>query len=202
MSDLQPSYSVQVLSPEESVAVLRHLGRPVPAHHKKIVLAAGLEISGKFNFTARNVKSGKVEWEHEQENLLTDSGRRYFSWGGTGFGAQYVGFCPSKETPSPYRYSLPTDTTQYFDSQSSNYGGTVTPSVNTLTFTKQFGVVTWGAPPSNRTLGTIFLSRIGSSSNPIGPVGVHAFAVLSPSRVQTTTQTLEVIYKISMTPIY
>jgi len=200
MSELQNPYAVQLLSSDETTAMLRYLGKDVPRAHKKLVLGAGIEISGRFEFTARNVETGKVEWECEQDNLITDSGRRFFVWGGNSFGQQYVGFCASKETPSPFRYSLPTDTTQYFDSGTSNYGGSVNPSINTLTYTKQYGTVTWGAPPSNRTLGTIMLLR-GAYSY-LGAYAICSYANISPSRVQTTTQTLEVLYKISMTPIY
>jgi hypothetical protein len=35
----------------------------------------------------------------------------------------------------------------------------------------------------------------------VGAYGIAAYALLTPAKTQTTTQTLEVVYRISMSPI-
>lgn len=35
----------------------------------------------------------------------------------------------------------------------------------------------------------------------VGVYGIAAYALLTPAKTQTTTQTLEVVYRISMSPI-
>jgi len=192
-------YTAELLTPEQSeVVYAKHLGKLIPTAHKRIITPEGLEIKGSFELKLRDAKSGQVELEHKQDNLITDFGRRHFSY--QAFMSLFVGFCPSRETPQVPRYSLPTDVTQTFDSQP--YGeqnGVVT----VATHTKQLGPYNFATPPSsNRTLGTIFLFTSGGNNADIGPLNMLAYALLSPARVQTTTQTLEVIYKFSMTPIY
>lgn len=191
-------YKAELLTPEQSAAIFsKYLGKRSPAAHKRIITPEGLEIKGSFELKLRDAKTGDVEWEHKQDNLITDFGRRYFSY--NAFLSLYVGFSPSLETPQIARYSLPTDVTQTFDSTPL---GAQNGSVTVATHTKQLGPYNFATPPSsNRTLGTIFLVTTSTDANS-GPMGMLAYALLSPARVQTTTQTLEVIYKFSMTPIY
>lgn len=198
MSDADTKYKVQELGDVETSLILqKYLGKVVPPDHKKIITGVGISIQGKFCLTARDVETKEVAWEAEQDNLITDAGRRFFVYGGNSWGTMYMGLCQSKETPSPYRYTIATDASnsQAFDS------GSIGPTINTLTLTKQYGVVVFAAPSVTRTLGTIALMR-RAADGAMGLPIVCSYANISPSRVQTTTQTLEVIYKISMTPIY
>lgn len=198
-------YKVHTLTPEETEAFIKErrgtasgpFGKTVSALHKSII-CNGFEVKGRFELTARNVHTGDVEWEHEQDNLITDAGRVAFF--DTGWTNMTLGFAPSRETPAVNRYSLPTDGTQCVQVSPVNLGsGTVTPS----TYTKQFSC-TFGVPPSNRTLGTIWTAyyAITSLDGNLGPISMWSYALLTPPKTQTTTQTIEVVYKISMNPIF
>lgn len=181
-----------------SAPVPSHLGAPLHPTHRRMVLASGFELKGELELTARNVESGEVDWAIQQPNLVTDLGRSAFFF--DGWSTLRLGFAPSIETPSMFRSTLSTDTTQAFMSASSLGGGTATPA----TYTRQWST-TFTAPGSNRTLGTIWVSA-GSGSTvfdaTIGPATIWAYSLLTPPKTQTTTQSLEVVYKLSMNPIF
>lgn len=195
------AYKVQELSPLEREAFLasyerRFLGKALPKDHRKMLLADGFEVVGSFGLTARNTATGEVAWVHEQENLITDVGRRAFF--DHGWNSISLGFAPSQETPSVLRPGISTDGTQVF--VSGNLGaGTVTPSTYTKTWS-----TTFGTPGSNRTLGTLFAAhytgtRIDSN---YGFFYSFAYTLLTPPKTQTTTQTIELVYKMAINPIY
>lgn len=195
------SYKVQLLSTAEADAFLArrasgHLGKPLEPSHRKIVLAEGFEVKGEFELTARDSRSGEVDWQVKQENLITDIGRQAFY--DLGWTNMRLGFAPSTEAPSVFRSSIGTDGSQSF--VSGNLGsGTVTPS----TFTKQWST-TFGTPAANRTLGIIWTSYFSGTAvdGNLGPVYIWSYSLLTPPKTQTTVQTLEVIYKLSMNAIY
>jgi hypothetical protein len=189
-------YKVSTFSPDEAEAMLTHLraGRVPPKRmNPKLVLAGDLELKGSFEITARDAESGEVAWTHADNNLITDFGR--FAWMDMRFYYIQVGFCASTEAPDPRRSALIGDSTQIFSS------GNLTPSNNSVTHTKTVST-TFGTPANNRTLGTIFVLRVNESLPYNMARGVLAYALLTPPKTQTTTQTLEVVYKISMSPIY
>lgn len=195
------NYKVQVLSPEEAATFLArkgsYLGKPLKPDHRKIV-ANGFEVKGEFELTARDAKTGAVDWHVQQENLLTDYGRHYFFE--LGMTNLRLGFCPSQETPNIVRCALATDGSQTFVSV--NLGsGSVTPSTYTKQWSTTFGVPN---PLVNRTLGTIWTGHYASSGPDaqMGPVVIWSYALLTPPKTQTTVQTLEVVYKLSLNPIY
>lgn len=180
-------YNVESLSPAEAESILHRYGR------RSLVLSGGLELVGEFSLTARNAESGNIEWEHADKNLITDYGRR--AWMYQRWISMYIAFAPSIEVPQLGRYSISTDASQCITSTA------LTPVITPATHTKTFST-TFGTPSSNRTLGTIVLCDAGNSvvANK-GIVYVAAFALLVPPKVQTTVQTLEVVYKVSLNPI-
>jgi len=191
MSD-QP-YRVEVVSPEETESLIRRFrnGPENLSGRRTLVMPGGLELSGEFSLIARDAKSGAVEWEHADKNLITDAGRR--NWMENRWSSAYIAFAPSTEAPQSGRYSVASDGSQCFEAG-------VTPSNAPATHTKTFST-TFSTPVSNMTLGTIFLLRgTGAIANK-GVTEVAAFALLTPPKTQTTTQTLEVVYKVSMNPI-
>ena len=171
------------------------LGKPTPEHHKGIVVD-GFFIRGRFGITLRNAKTGEVEWEHEQDNLMTDMAR-YFFWD-AGIQNMQIGFMPSKETPTLARSSVASDWLQCFVS-GNLAGGTQFPA----TYTRQYSVNFSTPPSSNRTLGSVMWMYYQHGINSAwGPDHIAAYALLTPPKTQTTLQTLEVVYKISMNPVY
>jgi hypothetical protein len=190
-------YRVSVVSPEEAAALMARLragGVENQNARRTAVVQGGLEMKGSFELVARDVESGDVAWTHKDENLITDFGRR--AWMDGRFATLQLGFAASTELPSAGRCSLSGDVTQIFTT------GNLNPSNNSVTNTKTLST-TFTTPASNRTLGTIWLQRLNENINAAGYVhGLIAYALLTPPKTQTTTQTLEVVYKISMTPIY
>lgn len=94
-------YKVETLDPETTTRVLRQLqggADPMKQAHRKMQLSGGFEIHGVFELTARNAKTGEVEWEHSQANLVTDYGRVCFA--ANNWASCFLGFMPSRETPS------------------------------------------------------------------------------------------------------
>lgn len=188
-------YKVSTVSPEEAAEALarlrggRYLNKP---ERRTLLMEGGLVMKGSFELVARDAKSGEVEWSHKDDNLITDFGRRF--WMDTRFNGFQLGFAASTETPAAARCGLAGDTTQLFVS------GNLTPSNNNVTNTKTVST-TFGTPPNNRTLGTIWIHPINIGIQQGFVQAVVAYALLTPPKTQTTTQTLEVVYKISMSPI-
>jgi hypothetical protein len=189
-------YRVSIPDQEETAKVLARLraGEPLNKNDRRTaILQGGIELKGSFEITARDAASGEVAWEHKDDNLITDLGRRY--WMDVCFNSVRLGFAASTESPSAARSSISGDTLQIFGS------GTLSPTNNTLTHTKTVST-TFTTPANNRTLGTVFLTRSAESAiATVGMRGIVAYALLTPPKTQTTVQTLEVVYKISMSPI-
>jgi len=193
-------YKVELLSPADAADFLAHrerpyLGKLTPKSHRK-VFANGFEMTGRFELIARDVESGKVDWQHEQENLITDTGRSGFY--DVNFTPIRIGFAPSQETPNILRNSIGTDGSQTFVTASQ-----VAPTNITATFTKQW-TTTFATPASNRTLGIIFITSASGTVTDVnvGPTVLWSYSLLTPPKTQTTVQTLEVIYKLSINAIY
>lgn len=187
-------YKVDLLTPEQTDAFLR--GRKQwenPFTKKPSTRVDDMEIVGEFFLTAKDAQSGEVEWEYSGKNLITDSGRR--AWMEMRFSNLTLLFAPSVEAPISGRSSLITDSAQAFES--GGIAPTNAPATNTKTFS-----TTFGSPATTRTLGTIALGRTSSVARANrGLYQIMAYALLSPPKTQTTTQTLEVVYKVSMNPI-
>jgi len=186
-------YRVETLSPAETDAFLRgRLSGPENRSATRSMVVAGFEIKGEFFLTARNVQNDEVEWEHAEKNLITDFGRRM--WMENRWATGELAFAPSIEAPQTGRYSISTTGSQVVDSAGLTSGNTP------ATHTKSFSFV-FAAPGTNRTLGTIALGRTTTANTTNGLNQVISFALLTPPKIQTTVQTLEVVYRVSMNPI-
>jgi hypothetical protein len=161
---------------------------------RSIRTAEGLSFQGEFDLICRDVTTGDVAWEATQKNIMTTYGLQYFAFTGFGGNAR-IGFTPSKEQPLAVRSGMSTDYPQVW--QSGNVSWVVTPS----TYTKQMST-TFTTPASPRTLGSVYISvsQIGLDLNS-GPWNMLAYSLLTPFRTQATTQTIEVVYRISVTPV-
>ena len=195
---INPSYRVQLLSPEETDRMLAAMkqGRPGPGFKglsPRMTLSGGLDIKGSFEITARDAKSNEIEWQYAGDNLITDFGRRVWAssrWNGT----PNIGFSPSREPPSASRCSVTSDVSQSFMVATSL---SVDSSTNTKIFTGTGAGL--NAPASNRTLASIGLSTV--SSGGLSHANMWSLALLTPPKTQTPSQTLEIVYRFSMIPI-
>jgi len=186
-------YRVETLSPAETDAFLRgRLSGPENRSATRSMRVAGFEIKGEFFLTARNVQSNEVEWEHAEKNLITDFGRRM--WMEDRWATGELAFAPSIETPQTGRYSVSTTGTQVVDSGGLTTGNTPATHTKSLSFV-------FTAPGTNRSLGTIAFGRTATAQATHGIEQLASFALLTPPKIQTTVQTLEVVYRVSMNPI-
>lgn len=188
--------SVHFLGPEASAEMIRRFGlgptRMKP--RRTLILPGGLELKGSFEMVARDARTGEIAWQHAGENLITDWGRRV--WMDVRFNQGKIAFTDSSEVPLAARSAIACDPTQPVVS------GTLAPTNDPATHTKTYST-TFATPSVNRTLGTIGLTTNAGTVNVLGGLsGLAAYALLTPPKVQTTVQTLEVTYKLSMTPIF
>lgn len=180
---------VEVCSPEEAARLLKKLGHEPARWPEKL-------LKGYVDLTCREA-DGSVAWEVHQPNLITDYGRRRFLDGI--LHTFYVVTSPSADAPANGRSGIIDYGTSgtVVASQESTF---VTPTYDAVTLTKTWNI-TFTAPAYNRALGCIGLTDVGSKPA-FGVNGLIAYTLLSPVRTQTTSQTLEVLYRITINPVY
>lgn len=175
---------VQVCSPHEAEEIIQAMGGHSPF---------AFRVEGWLDAVCRNVEDATIAWELHQQNLVTDVGRRHFA--GTGLrNTMNLFTSPSMEVPSIGRYGLLDDGNA---SSSQASVGTLAATYDALTLTKTFPY-TFGAPAANRTIGTVGIGR----RLPSGMFGIVAYTLITPVKVQSTTQTLELQYRLTLTPAF
>lgn len=178
---------VTVCSPEETKAILEALGDD-PSKAKAL-------LQGRFRLTCREA-NGNVAWEVARENLITDYGRRRFYLDNLGNASAFLFTSPSSEAPLIARAAVLDDGA----SSSSQFSTIVNPTYDSLTLTKSW-FFSFATPASTRRIGTVGLTAYSSASL-VGPQRLLAYALVSPVKTQTTSQTLELRYTIALTPVY
>lgn len=181
------NHRVEMCSPEEAAEIIKNL-----TQREKPFLAGCIEA------TFRDACTGRVVERIHQCNVVTEYGRRRFM--ADGFGNQqnnlYIFTSPSRETPDAARHSL---------AQASNVGAqqanTGTPWTDGPSLTRGWGA-TFGAPAQNMTIGTVGLALNVGANVGWGVDNVAAYTLISPARVQTTSQTLEIAYRVTLNPVY
>jgi len=195
-------YKVSDVDPDEAREVLTRLRRGGLENRnarRSAILQGGIEMKGSFEIVARDAETGKVDWDYKGENLITDFGRR--SWMDLRFSGMCLGFSSSIEPPTAGRSTISSDSAQLFVS------GNISAVNNSVTNTKTLTVnslisANFGSGQGNRNLGTLFILPHNQAVQTGYVRSVLAYALMTPPKTQTNTQTLEVIYKISMSPIY
>lgn len=138
---------------------------------------------------------GSVAWEVHQPNLITDYGRSVLA-NGT-FYIMRVVTSPATEDADVWRTAFTDDGAAASSQQSTN----VTPTYDSFSLTKTWAPVSaFAAPASNRRIGIIGLTDSAKLAGMISRL--TAYTRITPVRTQTPTQTLEVVYKITLTPLY
>lgn len=181
--------TVEVCSPEEADRILKKLGHEPSRWPEKL-------LKGFVDITCREA-DGSVAWEIHQPNLITDYGRRRFTEGFL-YGL-YVITSPSTDPPANGRSAL-LDYGTSGSVVSSQESVVVNPTYDSVALTKTWNT-TFGVPTFNRAVGCIGLSDV-SIKPASGVNGLYAYTLLAPSRTQTTSQTLEVLYRITINPVY
>lgn len=192
MSIIHNDPSVIELDSAEAQRILASLGEGGPGDGG---LLGGFKMVGAIDATCRNVEDGSIAWHVEKKNLVTDHGRRRLM--DAGITQMYVVVGPGTETPMIERY-------YYGDGPSGiNSGsGAITPSYDAATMTRTWST-NFGVPSITRQVSLIGLCGIseGGALNGMGLFNLCAYTLLSQPKTQTTSQTLEVAYKITLTPV-
>jgi hypothetical protein len=182
--------NVDLLSVEESLRVLALL-RGEERFASEIV-SMGVSIKGFIDGVCREA-DGSPAWEVHQPNLITDFGRRIWCDQLIGSAAG-VFICGVGETPLATRMTLIDN-----GGTSTSYSTTVSATNDSNTNTKSWSY-TFGTPGTNRTVAAIGLF-IPTQNGVYGATNIVAYSLLSPPKTQSTTQTLELSYRLTMTPV-
>jgi len=149
----------------------------------------GFKLKGMVDAVARDKHTGEIEWEVHQPNLITDYGRRAFV--NNAIGGSHVFTSPFVGTPAIDRYAIADS-----GNSSASQSAFIAYTYSTLTLTRTY-TASFNPPASNRTVGTIGLGEYSSS---IGSYQIVAMSPLSPAKVQSTTQILEISYRLVLVP--
>lgn len=182
------SLDIKTVSPDEAQQYLRK------AKASEINFPFGMSIKGSAELTCREVATGEVAWTYAADNVVTDYGRRV--WFDQGIQSMCIMLSSSVETPDLRRNSLigPYDSAQVRTSNS------LSPTWNGSTYQKTWGVYTFAAPGALATIGTVGLFGITTMDWFVGAHGISSYLLLSPAKTQTTSQQLEVVYKLTFSP--
>jgi hypothetical protein len=176
-------------TPEETQYFLDHVRQEKKKPVREIFSPFGV-IKGWAEIKCREEKTGELVWEQTVDNIITDYGRRF--WFETLWHATPMGTYINTEQPDYRRMSLngPADATSI--ALSTN----LTPSIDIGTGIKTYST-TFGLPGSTRLIGTVALASLSHANS--GLYGIYSYLLLNPPKTQTTTQTLELVYKVSFT---
>jgi hypothetical protein len=183
------SAQVEVFSPEDAERYIADLTKREgvwPGH-----------LVGFVDAWCREIETGEVAWELHQKNLITDFGRRF--WMLQRFGGIQVFTSPCVEDPDVAMNHL-VDDGGTSSGQSSTTAGGISGTYDAPTLTRTYTHNFTTPPAANRSIGAIGLSTVQRSTT-LGALGVVAVTRLSPAKVQTPTQTVEVQYRITYIPV-
>jgi hypothetical protein len=179
------SHLVHAYSPAEAAEIISALTRGEDP---------SFNLEGWIDLTCREA-DGSVAWEIHQPNLVTDYGRRRFVEGGFSGSSHYLFTSASTEDPEAARCGLVDDGTSY------QLSGGLTGTYDAPTLTRTWSN-TFAAPASLRQIGTVGVCRFSAPSNGQGIQQILAMSKLNPVKQQTTSQTLELQYRVTLVPVF
>jgi len=184
---------IKVASPEEAEAYIAKAKSP-----KAIHFSCGGGLVGSAELVCRDNDTGKVVWEHKADNVITDHGRR--RWFEEGITTAMIFTHPSTETPDYRRSSLAGP----YDGNAIAYSpyASVTGSWSWATYQKTWSFNFTSPPGAIRTIGTVGLypSPGYAPDFQVGVQHIYSYLLMTPVKTQTSSQTLEVVYKITFQP--
>jgi hypothetical protein len=198
---------IEICSPLEAAAIIARMKLTERENKARAVEEArhggfDFALHGYVDAWFRNAKTGKIEDEIHQPNLITDLCRRAFNLQlvTAALTSNFIITSPSAEPALLGRYTL-------CDAGTTASGQTsvaTAASYDAVTLTKSW-LVAFAVPPANRRIGAVGVAGTGSGtmvgwSTAHGALNLYAYTVISPVKTQATTQTLEVNYRITLTP--
>jgi hypothetical protein len=154
-----------------------------------VPIGVGISIKGFFDMVCRN-EDQSISWEEHKSNIFTDYGRRRWMAGGISTGSIFTSGVA--ETPRVDRYSLVEgwSTAQTMTA--------VAPSTDWGAWTKTWST-TMSAPGSNRQIACVGVIPAGAVLGvSYGARLMACYALINPVKTQTTSQTLEISYRLTM----
>jgi hypothetical protein len=174
---------IQELSPEESAFIFAAMRR---ASHGS---SFGCAIKGFFDVVCRNPDGG-VDWEIHQSNIQTDYGRRV--WADRLYSGQLGIFTsPVGEVVLSSRYCLADHSGQ------TQISASITPTIDSNAITKTVSN-TFGTPAANRQLAVVGLASTSFAVATFGATAIMCYSLINPVKTQTTIQSLEVSYRLTL----
>lgn len=183
------AYRVEVVQPGEAASLIRAMEGALQ------VLDMPFTFEGHVSAQAREL-DGSIAWSIAQSNLITDMGRRHMLGEPALTGSKRICTSPSTEPPLAERSTL-LDGGTGAGQVSGNLSGTYDTPTRTRTW-----ATTLATPASAKTISIVGL--VESNIAYLTDYGIYfllAYTLLPTPKTQTTTQTLEVTYKITMTPM-
>jgi hypothetical protein len=173
----------ELLGPEASFSIIEQIRQR--ASNK--LTFGGVTIEGYVDLICR--EQDEIVWEVHQTNLLTDYGRRM--WMNNLFYQACLFTSGIGEVPMASRYSLIEPT-----------GFNQVTAVQTPVSSLAAGTKTWsysfGIPAANRTVASVGLCS--GTQSLYGATRIMCYSLISPPKIQTTQQTLEISYRLTMIP--
>jgi hypothetical protein len=182
--------NISELGGEELQRMLREVrsSQQLQVYDGDAITFAGVKLHGFFDAVCRE-EDGSSVWEVHKSNLLTDLGRRQFSYDSITQGSVFTS--PNTDVVSPLRYSL-------FDSSGHcQQMAMTTPTVDWGSWSKSWST-TFAVPGFYRTIGCIGVLGQHTWLTTGGVSGILCYSLITPTKVQGPTQTLELSYRLTM----
>lgn len=175
---------------DQALEIIERLKKTAAEKVGDVLDSFGCSIKGFFDVICREEATQEVAWEAHQANLLTDFGRRsWWTWGITPGGIFTSGVA---ETPMTTRYGL-TEGAGTAQMQTN-----VAPTTDWGALTKYWST-TFGTPASNRPIAIVgLMSNWGDVSMGRGAQNIVCYSLINPQKMQTTSQTLEISYRLTL----
>jgi hypothetical protein len=187
---------IELLDSEQSLRILRSLAK------KDVPAFTSPQFKGHISAVCREEKTGEEVWRVDQDNIITDAFK--FLWYGLSTNNNVPPYCQQgviivssfSETPDARRCFItgPTDTANI----ASNTG--ITPTFIGSEHARLWSTV-FTTPASPRTVACIGFVANNYTFSARWGAPYCAYSLITPSKTQGTTQTLEVSYKIYLTGI-
>lgn len=184
--------TVELLAPEETENILRKL------RHEESN-GFGFDLKGHITAVCREEKTGEEVWTVDQDNLITNWAKRLYFAAGEGLRSNvYIILLNSTETPDPRRCTMPIYTG--LEASYASYGPFQLTSNNVTEHSRTWSCV-FGAPSVSRTIAMVGINHDNQVWNWWSSPAMCAYSRISPSKVQSTSQTVEISYKLFLLPL-
>ena len=177
---------VELLQPEETREIISKIQGQEPQ-------GLDFHLRGHINAVCREEHTGEEVWSIDQDNLITDFGKLLYVHNGAGLSdSVYIFVSSFQDTPDPRRPLVcgPTDAANF-----GAYGQFNITGASSLDHSKWWSCV-FPTPSATRTLSMIGITHDSVGYNSGNGPRMTAYSRITPYKIQTTSQTLEVTYKI------